>query len=75
MAKFARARQLFRLFKQSAAPTVAEGLTVDDIWVDTDDHAAYVCTAVSPVTFTALGGGSGSGLSDAQVRTIVSLGI
>jgi hypothetical protein len=68
MAKFVRAAQLIRQFKQSAAPTVAQGLTLDDIWVDTDDHATYVCTSVSPVTFTAIGSGGTPGGSDTQVQ-------
>lgn len=59
MAKFVRARQLIRAFKQSATPTVLEGLNVDDTWVDTDDHTLYVCTAVDPVTFSTVGGSSG----------------
>lgn len=68
MAKFVRAAQLIRQFKQSAAPTVAQGLTVDDIWVDTDDHATYVCTSISPVTFTALGSGGTPGGSNTYVQ-------
>jgi hypothetical protein len=68
MAKFVRAAQLIRQFKQSATPTVAQGLTVDDIWVDTDDHTTYVCTSVSPVTFQSIGSGGTPGGSDTQVQ-------
>jgi len=57
MAKFARAAQLFRLFKQTSTPTVSQGLTVGDIWVDTDASpiTQYVCSAISPVTFITVG--------------------
>lgn len=70
MAKFPRASQLIRLFKQATTPTVLQGLNIGDIWIDISSTAtSKICTAISPVTFTDMGGSGGSpGGSNTQVQ-------
>lgn len=54
MARWVRSKQLMQVFKTATQPTVANGLTIGDIWVNTTSTAVIeVCTAVSPsVVFT-----------------------
>lgn len=57
MARWVRSQQIMRIFKTSTTPTVNDGLTVGDIWIDTTSGAVEkLCTSVSPVTFSTLAG-------------------
>ena len=51
MAKFARARQLIRIFKTASTPAVAD-LTAGDLWIDTTSTPVLkVCTVAATQTF------------------------
>ncbi len=45
-------------YRQPAAPTVSDPLQVGDLWSDTTADLLKRCTAVSPVTFVSVEGGS-----------------
>lgn len=46
-------------FYQTSAPTVLEGAKIGDLWSDTDASpvALFLCTSVSPVTWSTIAGG------------------
>jgi hypothetical protein len=55
----ASSSNVIRFYEQSSAPTLLEGVTNGDLWVDVSGSSVLkVCTGISPVTFTAVGGAS-----------------
>ncbi len=45
-------------YRQATAPTASDPLQVGDLWSDTTANLLKRCTAVSPVTFVSVEGGS-----------------
>jgi hypothetical protein len=73
MAKFTRSPQRVAVFKQASAPTVAGGLRVGDLWIDTSGTPAVkVCTDTAGPTFAAVGGGSGDALTSDPLSQFAS---
>ena len=53
---------------EAVTPLVGDGLQVGDIWTDLFNNSVNQCTSISPVTFTVIGGGGGTG-TVTQVNT------
>jgi len=69
----ASSSNVIRFYEQSTSPTLAEGITLGDMWVDTvGTPTVKVCTSISPVTFAAVGGGGGSGAPSDATYVVLS---
>ena len=63
-----------RVYVQSAAPDGAL-VALNDVWVDSDSQRFYVCTSVSPVTFTPVNQAETTGaVGELTVGTVDILG-
>lgn len=68
MSKFVRANGLVRILKQTTAPTVAQGLTAGDLWIDTSGTPVLKqCTETGGPTFVTVSA------TDAEITALAGL--